>query len=817
MSAMRQDVRYTLRMLSRQKGFTAAALATLALGIGANVAIFSVIYGVLVRPLPYPDQDQIVQLSEIHPGANAPVSAPLLSNFTFHTWTAPRALAAIGAYDPDSYTVSGGDQPERLPGAGLTASMFDVLGVVPRLGRAFAPADTVQGAEPVVILSDGFWRERFGGDPSVLGQVLRLDEQSYTVVGVMPPGFYFPQRDTRFWLPYAVPRPEQRPDGGTSISIFPAVGRLAAAASPAQAEAEGTAAARAFGERPMVADLIFGKGGPVEVRAVPLAAQITASIRPALVILALGVGIVLLIACANVANLFLSRGAARERELAVRAAIGAGRRRLVAQLLTESLVIAAAGGLLGLATGWALTRALPLLAPENFPRLADVRLDAEGFAFAVVVSLVAGVASGLVPALRASRAGLTPALREGSGASHSPRLAAFRAGLLVAEAALAVMLLVAAGLLLRSFVRLVQVDAGFDPTNVLMAQVYLPAVPGGDGPPRDTVERLLERLRGVPGVTAAGAGNMVPFGNATAISGFSLPGSGPDGEEVVARALTYNVTPGFAEALALHLVEGRLLTEADRGAGVQALLVNQEFVRAYLDDGRPVIGRRYKGILTAGNEELTSEIVGVVGNVLKDGPDRQPQAEIYRVPDARGLGRTTNLIVRTSGEPQALVPVLRASLSSIDSAAALDHVETLARRKSAAIGQPRFAATLLSAFAAVALLLAAIGLYGVLSYNVARRQREIGIRTALGATRLQIVGMVVRQGMTVAIAGLTLGVVAAAVLTRLMQNLLFGIEPLDPVSFLAAPAVLLAVALLACLIPARRAARADPAIALRCE
>jgi predicted permease len=390
--------------------------------------------------------------------------------------------------------------------------------------------------------------------------------------------------------------------------------------------------------------------------------------------------------------------------------------------------------------------------------------------------------------------------------------------LLVVEAALAVVLLVGAGLLVRSFVRLVQVDAGFDPANVVTARLYLPAAPGDDQPARDTADRLLERLRAMPGVVAAGAGTMAPFGNSTSISGFTLPGTGPDGQEVVARALTYTVTPGYAEALALHLVDGRFLTAHDRGAPIQALVVSEEFVRAYLDDGRPVVGRRYEDILVRDGEHRTSEIVGVVGNVLKDGPDRKPQPEIYRLPrDNRAFGRFANLVVRTSGEPLAVVPAMRAALTDIDPAGAFDEVATLASQKSAAIGQPRFAATLLAAFAAVALLLAAIGLYGVLSYNVARRRREIGIRSALGATRSQIVGMVVRQGMSVTLAGLLVGVAASAALTRLMQNLLFGVEPLDPVSFLAAPAILAAVALVACLVPARRAALTDPADALRCE
>jgi predicted permease len=667
------------------------------------------------------------------------------------------------------------------------------------------------------VLSDGLWRERFGAAPGVLGRQLRLDGEAYEIVGVMPPGFYFPAREIRFWRPTTVPRRGKPQE--MSISIAAAIGRLRPGVTPEQAAAEGTAAARAAGDRTVVADLIFGKGGPVEVKAARIADQLTASIRPAVLVLAAGVGVVLLIACANVANLFLSRGVSRERELAVRAALGAGRGRLLAQLVTESLALSALGGALGLAAAWAFTRVLPQIAPRNFPRLADVQVDGTALAFAVAASLVAGLLAGLVPALRASRVRLVPSLRDGVGASSGARIAALRAGLLVAEAALAVVLLVGAGLLMRSFARLVQVDAGYDPLNVLTARIYLPGADRGEAQTAAFVDRLLERLRATPGVMAAGGGSMAPLSDSTAISGFQLPDIGPDGQRIVARALSYVVTPGFAEALGLRLREGRLLSPSDVSAPTQALVVNEEFVRAYLTDGRPVLGRRYTGILrSADDDETVTEIVGVVGNVLKDGLDAKPQAEIYLVPRGdRRITRTIYLAVRTAGDPLLIVPSLRAYVRDQSATAALDEVTTLANQVSASVGQPRFAAALLAAFAALALTLAAVGLYGVLSYNITRRRREMGVRAALGATRGNLVGLVVRQGMAVTLGGLALGMAAAAAVTRLMQNLLFGVEPLDPVSFVVAPTLLAAVALGACLVPALRAAHVDPADALRHE
>ena len=812
MDSLIQDTRHALRLMLRHRGFTAAALVTLALGIGANTAIFSIVYGVLFRPLPYGDADRLIRIWEEHPGAQSAVRGALLTNRTFHGWREhAQAIDRIAAFNRTAYTITGAGDPARVAAASVSPVLFEMLGATPVAGRLLMDGDETAGEGSAVVLSHGFWRERFGADPSAVGRTLTLDGRSWTIVGVAPPSFYFPDREVRLWVPYDVPRAPTDPSQ-QSINVFGAVGRLREGASVAQAAAEGTAVARNAGPRGMVADLIFGKGGPVEVKADLILTEMTSRVRPALVLLAVGVGFVLLMACANVANLLLSRGVARQRELAVRGAIGAGRRRLLAQLVTETMVLAMAGGALGILAGWMLARAVPALAPADFPRVGDIRMDAAALAFTLGASMVAGVLSGVLPGLRASGGDFTNILR--SGVTPGTRNKRLGASLLLVEAALCVLLLVGSGLLLRSFARLAQVDPGFDASNVLMARLYLSP---GERPPdvaRDLVDRILDRVRAQPGVVAAGAANMAPFVRATAISGFTIPGTGPDGGPLVARALTYVVTPGYAEAVRLRLREGRFFEPPDLASGATPMLVNDEFVRTYLTDGRPIVGRQFP----SGPEAPPREIVGVVGNVLKDGLDTEHQAEIYLLPrDRSGFLMQVSLLVRTSGNPADAAPALRAAVREVDPSAALDEVAPLASRMSASMGQPRFAAAVLGAFAIVALALAATGLYGVLSYQVLQRRREMGVRAALGASRGRLVALVIREGLLVTVAGLALGLGAAILLTRLMSGLLFGVQPLDLPSFLAAPAVLLTVALAACLLPARRAASVDPAEALRVE
>ncbi len=816
MDGIRQDIRQALRAMAQHKGFTAAALLSLALAIGANSALFSVAYGVLLRPLPYPEADRLVRLSEVHPGATAAVRAPLLSNFTFEAWSASaRTLEGLAAYNTALLTDSTGSQPVRLRGAAVSPSLFSLLRVPPAAGRLLAAGDATEGAAPVAVISDRLWRERFSADPAAVGRSLTLDGKPHEIVGVAPPGFYFPDREALLWTPFTVPAGVAQ-QGRMSIRVFGALGRLRPGATLDQAAAEGTAAARGV-ERPQVAEAIFGKGKPVEVRVKTLLDETTASVRPALLVLAVGVGFVLLIGCANVANLLLSRGVARQRELAVRSAIGASGRRILRQLLTESLVLAALGGLAGLGLGWALLRLLPALAPAGFPRLADVQMDGRSLAFTLLVALGAGLLSGLPPAWRAARSELLPGLREGVGASASSRTLRLGGGLLVAEAALAVILLVGAGLLVRSFTRLVEVDAGYDPENVLLAQIYIDSDAAAERV-RAEADTLLERLRALPGVAAAGAGNMAPLVRSTMISLFDLPEPGSRGERVSARAVTYVVTPGYSEALSLRLREGRFHNRGDLGTGIRTVVVNDEFVRSYLADGEPVVGRRWQGLgRPDGHPGAPTEIIGVVANVLKDGLDTEPQAEIYTLPEqGYALAGELNLVLRTAGDPRSLVPAVRAAVAELVPGAAVE-VAALSSRVSASVAQPRFAAATLAAFALLALILASTGLYGVLSYNVSQRRREMGVRGALGAGQGDLVRLVLRQGLTVTVAGLVLGLVGAAALTRLLSGLLFGITPLDGVAFGTAPVLLLAVALLACLLPARRAAAVHPTEALRSE
>ena len=557
-------------------------------------------------------------------------------------------------------------------------------------------------------------------------------------------------------------------------------------------------------------DLFFGKGGPVEVQVRPVVEEMTARVRPALLVLAAGVGLVLLVACANVAALTLSRSFERDRELAVRTAIGASRGRLARQLLTESLLVAHLGGALGLLMAWGVTRVLPGLAPEGFPRIENVRIDAGVMAFALAISALSGIMAGVLPALRGARTGLSPVLHDGGARTTGRRMGRIGEGLLVAEAALAVVLLVGGGLLVRSFAQLLEVDAGYDPGGVLMAQICFPEA----APPerrRQSIDELLARLQGYPDVIAAGTGNMPPFARHAALAGFPLPWRGADGEPVTARVLVHRVSPGYAAVLRLHLREGRWLEAKDPG---RTMLVNEEFVTAYVRDDRSVLGRRLEGFL--GEEQGTSEIVGVVGNVLKDGLDAKPQPEVYVV-DAAEVPTEVSLVLRTRAEPMALAVPLARIVRDIDPTVATDRIATLASRVSASVAEPRFAAEVLVAFAALALGLAATGLYGVLSYDVSQRRREIGIRGALGARPIDLLGLVLRQGLALTLGGLVLGLVAAGLVTRLMAGLLFGITPADGAAFAAAPLLLLPVAVVACLVPARRAASVDPAEALRSE
>jgi putative ABC transport system permease protein len=577
----------------------------------------------------------------------------------------------------------------------------------------------------------------------------------------------------------------------------------------------------------MAANLLFGVGGPPVVDVRGMVEEITASIRPALLVLAAGVACVLLIACANVANLFLARGVARQRELTVRAAIGASASRIVRQLVTESLVLSLAGGALGLGLAWALVRFAQAFAARDFPRLDAIVLDGPVLAFTAATALFTALAAGLAPALRGSRFNLADSLHGGDGASaggfRGLRARRLRDGLLAAEAAFAVLLLVAATLLARSFVRLTHVDAGYTADHVLTAQIYVPGYDAAQVRAPNSaakaehiatlVSTLLDRLRTTPGVTSAGAGNMMPLGSATQIAGFPAPWTPPGAAPASARALLYSVTPGYAEALLLRLRRGRLFTEGDWSSGTRAWIANEEFARQFLPPDP--VGYRFEQKTDTGT--IAIEVVGLVGNVLKNGNDSKPQPEFYQVArDRARLSGRFEIVVRASGDAAALAPGLRGLVRELEPAAAVETV-TLAQRMAESVDEPRFATAVLGTFAILALALASVGLYGVLSYSVSQRRRELGVRAALGAAKGDLVRLVVREGLGATTTGLAAGLAAAAGLTRLMQSVLFGVGPLDLVAFAAAPALLIPVAVVACLLPAIRAAQTDPIEALRSE
>lgn len=814
-----EDARYGLRTMRRYPSFAVSALLTLALGIGATSTVFSVVYGVLLRPLPYPAADRLVRVWEEHPGGTTVARERWISNRTYWAWSEqPRTVDVLGAYGSFAATIRVGDDDVGTFGAQLSPSLLPALGVTPLAGRLFTTEEAEEGTNRVVLLGEALWVARFNGDRSIIGRTVRIDGQPYTVVGVLPRRFAFPSTDESFWRPYTITRVSTAPEQAQGTSALTALARLAPGVTAAQVEAEGTAMARSVPVT-MATKALFGVGGPPIVRARPLAADMTGRVQPVLLVLAAAVGSLLLIACANVANMFLTRGLARQREFAVRSSIGAGRGRLVRQLLTETFVLAVGGAILGLCLAWVLLTITPLIAPARFPRLADIHLDRYALVFTAGATLLTTLLSGLLPALRGAQFNVAASLRGGNGATaggfHGPRDRRVRDMLLVAESAFALMLMVAAMLLVRSFVTLTIVDPGYSPERVVTAQVMLPAGSATDRSDR-FVGEALSRIRALAGVTSVGAGNMMPMFPRQAVATFPLPDPSGVSPEITARATSYLVTPGYVEALGVRLRAGRSFDEGDVQSGTRSILVNDLFARQYLGSG-PIVGRRFTNLFRRTDKGVVTEIVGVVAPMLKDGHDSEPQPEIYFVakPQTNSLGQSLSFVARTTGDPRALVAAVRGVLRDIDRDVIISRVQPLTDPLAASVAQPRFATATVTAFALLALILASIGLYGVLSYAVSQRGRELGVRSALGASRSNLLGLVLREGLAVATLGVVLGTAGAAAMSSLMQGALFGVTPLDPISFALAPAVLLPVAFAACFVPALRASRVGPAEALR--
>jgi putative ABC transport system permease protein len=804
MKTLWQDIKYGLRTLLAKPGFTLIAVVTLALGIGATSTIFSFVNGILLRPLPYQDSERLVLIDET--AVNRGVSSMGVSFPNFVDWREQnQVFTGVAAYDDRSFSLTGGSgEPEQLPGGIVSANTFEILGVTPQLGRSFRPEEDGPDEADVVILSHGLWERRFGANPGIINQSIVVNNRPRTVIGVMPLGFKFPET-AELWLPLT---PEvkgwTRNDHGIS-----AVGRLKPGMSLEQAQADMSAVARRIEEQ----NPVTNEGAGVNL--IPLRDGLVGGYRKALLLLLGVVGLVLAVACANVANLLLARASARQRELAVRAALGASRWRVFRQLLTESLLLGAAGGALGLLLAvWGLDLLLAAI-PVDLPFWMKFTLDWRVLGFAAGMSLLTSLVFGVAPALQASRIDLNETLKEGGRGGAGASRHRLRRALVIAEVALSLILLISAGLMMRSFLRLQQVNPGLKAENVLTLRVSLPNAKY-DVPEKreDFFKQLLERARALPGVESAGAISYLPlsgagWGRSLTVEGYPvLPvGQAPSINHCV-------ITPDYFRAMGITLLEGRDFLDTDTRNAAKVVIVDERLAREYWPNASP-LGKRIRFGPPEDNEPW-HEIVGVVGEVKSDSLNRSQRKSVY-LPHAQISIGGMALAVRTRSNPESLVTAVRSQVRELDPNQPVTAVRTMSEVLSRSVWQPRLYAILFGVFAAVALLLATVGIYGVMSYAVTQRTHEIGIRMALGAQRADVLRLVIRQGMWLALVGVGIGVLASLGLTRLMQSLLFGVGATDPVTFAGVAALLIAAALIACYIPARRATKVDPMIALRYE
>ena len=805
MDTLSQDIRYAIRRLLKSPGFAAVVILTLGLGIGANSAIFSVVNAVVLRSLPYPEPDRLVRLFQVGDDGGLATFTPM--NY-LDVQAGMRTLESSAAFTGAGFTLTSDGEPERLEGAAASASFFEVLGVQPALGRAFQPDENQPGKTNVAVISHGLWTRRFNADRAILGRSILLNAEPHTVIGVMPEGFSYPARRD-VWTPLEYDTQfTQQSRGAWYLSI---IARLKPDATVEQAATEIAAIGRRLEAEFPQTNL------NVRMTVQGLHTYMTGDIKPKLLVLLAAVGLVLLIACANVANLLLARAAAREGEIAVRAALGAGRGRLMRQLLTESVLLALGGGLLGLLLAVLGTKLLLSLQPAGIPRLDVVRVDGVVIAFTAGIALATGVLFGLIPAFQATRGDLVGSLKEGGkGALASRRSGRLREGLVIVEIALAVMLLAGAGLLMRSFARLQSVNPGFRAGESLTFRTALPsAAYRGEAERASFYQRALERVASLPGVTSAGAISALPLGGSSFGFSFTVEGDPPPrpGEEPSMQ--TRVVTPDFFKAIGVPLLRGRGFTSNDDANAPQVVLLNDAAVERYFANTDP-IGRRItlgwgRG---PGRPRNGGEVVGIVGSVKHFGLDEPEQPEIY-IPHAQQPMAGMTFVVHTAVEPTTLAEAVRREVRGLDPllpVTALEPLETVVARS---ISQPRFYMLVLGIFAAVALLLASIGIFGVVSYAVAQRTREMGIRIALGATRERVLRMVLGSAMRLAVIGVVVGLLAAIALSRTLASLLFDLSPTDPMTYAAVGIGLGLIALMASYLPASRATRVDPVVALR--
>lgn len=826
LASIGQDTRYAWRLLRQQPAYTTLVVVTMALGIAATTVVGSVAYAVLLKPLPWADAPRLVRLYESREGSTRRFR-PMMTNASYRIWREhATTVDALGAWSVERVAMAGSAGAPRLTIAEVTPTVFPLLQAGPLLGRTFVEGDDRPGHAAIVILSHALWQRAFGGRGDIVGQTVRFDSTSYTIVGVMPASFAFPDRDTAAWIPFEI-EPVMTPGRkGFSISMFQAIGRLRPGVSPQQAAAEATARARTLPDIGVVAIAVFGSNGAVTVTAVPMLQALTSEVKPAILILLAAVALLLATATANVASLQLARAAGRRRELAIRTALGAARARLMRQAVVENLLLGLLGGAVGLLLAAVMHRALPALLPAGFPRVADVALGWQIRAFAVLISIGAGLGCGLLPALHAGRRELAAALAEDSrapaGGGLRTRTARVRGLIMVAQVAIACVLLVGAALLTRSLLRLLSADLGYDANNLLTARLVLADGEYTSARRLEILDQIMRRLAATPGVTHAAFSNSIPFTGGEALSSFPLKRR--DGSTMQVQTGVRQVSPGYFAAMGQHIVDGRDFSASDAAAPAPSVIVNREFSRKYLEG--KALGWSLPGAAKPGAPESSATprpIVGIVEDTVRREVTDVPQPEVYytvsHAAEATSLQKITasdlNLVVRTSSDPRGLVPSLRAIAGSTAPAAPLESVMSMRDRVSDSLATPRLYAVLLGTFAAFALVIAGVGLFGVLSYSVALRAREIGVRSALGAQVRDIVAMIVGQAVIIAAAGLAIGVVAALWMTAALRTFLYGVTPHDFVSFAAVAAVLLIVSVLASVVPARKAARVDPVTVLR--
>jgi putative ABC transport system permease protein len=805
MDTLRQDLAYASRRLRQSPGFSLVAVATLALGIGAVSAIFSIANAVLLKPLPFPEPGRLVRVAQVWKERPV-VCSP--QNF-LDIAGAARSFESLAAVDGGSTTLTSGGAPERVEGAEVSASFFDVLGVKPELGRGFVAGENEPGRSKLAVLGRALWTRRFGADPTLVGRTIDVDRQPYLVVGVAPAGFSYPE-GAEIWTPmeYDV-RFRSKSRGAWYLDV---VGRLKPGVSVAAAASEvSTIAARLAREYP---DDDAGLGGT----ALSLQEALVGRSRPALLLLLGAVGLVLMIACVNVANLLLARVAAREAELAVRSALGAARGRLLRQLVTESLLLAALGGAAGVLLARLSLDSLLRLAPAGLPRLAEVSVDQRVMLFAAGLSLASGLLFGVFPALHSTARPAAQALREGGRGILTRRGGRLRSGLIVGQLALAMVLLAGAGLLVRSFLRLRGVDPGFTVTNALTFRISLPDAAYQQEPRREAFfEELTSRLGALPGVQAVGAVQALPLTGAHFEISFEVKGRPPLPPAQQPSMQVRVATPGYFKTIGIPLVKGRLFDAADGASAPQVALLSAAAVRRFFPREDPIghwitLGwGRGEGRSTVGGQ-----VVGVVGDVKEAGLAEADPPEIY-VPHAQMPIHSMDVVMRTALSPESLAPSAARIVHGLDPELPVARTQTLAALVSRSVAQPRFYMLLLAAFAATALSLAALGIFGVMSYVVLQRSREIGIRVALGAHQRDVLRLVLGHALLLAGLGVAAGLVGALALARTLSGLLFALSPSDPPTLVAVALLLSAVALLASYLPARRAARADPLTALRSE